>query len=460
MIDLPRVWRLPFRFLARGGLALALSGPLAGTTPALAAGSGFAQESPRGEAAAPAGYSLSLTEAINLALQRQPAVAAQRAGLASAQNASQAVESIRIPTLIARELPVRRQQAALGVTVAAAGLEQAEHDTVYAVTRTYYTAVYAREQERVARETVERLRATLESAERMVKAGSKDVTTVNVDTLTVYQNLAEVRRVQAAEGVGRALAALREAIGLGPDCCVDVPSGALPELNPQICREEIIALALARRGELVQSNLLAEITHLEVEAQGTSCRPKKETFAAAGDIHSRQVPQGVADGEYRPGAVPPEMPVMLAGSRANRMERARSLSARAAAVADKTRNLIALEAEDAYLRWQEASRKLPSTKLAATRGDTLAENLRRDFTAEQKVKVEDVISNQVLAAQARAQHNEALYQQILALAALERITAGGFCAGLTQAPVAPAAEAAPANISPASARSPNIRTVH
>ena len=35
------------------------------------------------------------------------------------------------------------------------------------------------------------------------------------------------------------------------------------------------------------------------------------------------------------------------------------------------------------------------------------------------------------AAQARSTHNEAAYQYILALAALERITAGGFVSGLT-----------------------------
>ena len=40
----------------------------------------------------------------------------------------------------------------------------------------------------------------------------------------------------------------------------------------------------------------------------------------------------------------------------------------------------------------------------------------------------------VLAAQADSDYIEAAYQYILALAALERITAGGFCAGLTGTP--------------------------
>jgi len=46
--------------------------------------------------------------------------------------------------------------------------------------------------------------------------------------------------------------------------------------------------------------------------------------------------------------------------------------------------------------------------------------------------VEDVVTAQVMASQARSQYNEFLYRQILTLADLERITAGGFCAGLAE----------------------------
>ena len=60
----------------------------------------------------------------------------------------------------------------------------------------------------------------------------------------------------------------------------------------------------------------------------------------------------------------------------------------------------------------------------------LAANTREDFRSDQKVKIEDVLTNEVLAGQARSSANEALYQNVLALAALERVTAGGFPSGL------------------------------
>jgi outer membrane protein TolC len=270
------------------------------------------------------------------------------------------------------------------------------------------------------------------------------VTTSSVDKIGVYLRLAETRQVDAAMGVERATAALREAIGLDAQSSLQVALGQLPESQLTVSREEIISLALARRPEIVQASNAAQVTCLEIEAQGTTHRPNFHTFAAASDIHAKSIPQGISNSEYRPGAVGPEMPTTLVGSRAARMDRARAFYTRAEAVVDKTRILIGLEAEDAYLKWLEASRKVPQTKEAAEKGSKLADDTRKDFGGDQKVKPEDVLTNEVLAAQARAQHNEALYQRALALAALERVTAGGFSGGLTRStPVAGTAE--PAN---------------
>src|SRR5262249_22997638 len=111
-------------------------------------------------------------------------------------------------------------------------------------------------------------------------------------------------------------------------------------------------------------------------------------------------------------------------------EHARDLSARAAAVVDKTRNLIALEAEDLYSKWQEAARKVPLSQVAQQAGSRLAQNTREDFRASQRGKIEDLLTNEALAAQAAASYSEALYDLVVALADLQRVTAGGFDAGL------------------------------
>jgi outer membrane protein TolC len=392
-----------------------------------------AAQSPDGAAppaAAPAAMTLTLQECVQLALQRQPRIAAQRASLAATEDGRRALDGLRLAALVVPELPVRRRQAALGVTAAAAAVDQAEREAVYAVTRTYFTVLYAREQERIARGVVARLAATQKVAQQQLDAGAKGVTDADVRRATVYLRLAKAKQIQAESGVKRALAALKEAVGLGPEACLDVPPDRLPTPDVRPCLGDVVAAALARRGEIVQVTVFAQVTCLEVEAQGTSIHKKMETFAAGSDIHARVVPQGVHNTEYRPGAVPPEMPTLLVGSRPERIQHAQDLHARATAVVEATRNLITLEAEDAFLRWQEAASQLVEARQGADAGEALANDLNKDFTTGQNVAVGEVINTHVLAAQARSEYTQYLYKEILALADLERVTAGGFCAGL------------------------------
>jgi outer membrane protein TolC len=393
-------------------------------------------------AAEPAVVTLTLPQALDLALQRQPRIAAQRASLAAAEDGSRALEALRAPELIVPELPVRRKQAALGLTAAAAGVDQAEREAVYSVTRAYITVLYAREQEDVARGVVERLKTVRAAAERQLKAGAREVTVADVNRASVYLRLAETKRIQAEEGTKRALNSLREAIGLEPGTRVEVAEKKLPDPKATPTREEAVELALSRRGELVRAVVFADVTCLEVDAQGTGIHRRMETFAAGSDIHAVNIPQELRDGEYRPGAVNPEMPTLLAGTRAERMKRAQSLHARARAVVEVVRNLIALDAEDAFLRWQQASREAPEAKEAADAADALANDLSKDLAAGARVRVEDVLAARVLAGQARAAYNEALYRTALGLAEVERATAGGFHARLAEAAPAPRAQPA------------------
>src|SRR5437870_1567271 len=120
MMTFPRGWRRPLAHLVGGlalPLALALESPAQTSDPAAAAQSA---------APAPAGK-LSLAEAVQLALGQQPNVRAAQASLAAAEAARHGV--YRLPTFpllpSAREVPVRRKQADIGLTVAHAALEQA-----------------------------------------------------------------------------------------------------------------------------------------------------------------------------------------------------------------------------------------------------------------------------------------------------------------------------------------------
>jgi outer membrane protein TolC len=376
-----------------------------------------------------------LEEYLALAHQKQPALAALRARLAAAQDGQRGLDALGFPLCLARELPYRKQQAALGVSAAAADLEQGERETVYAVTRTYYTVVYARAQEKVAHGVVERLKATNGIAARMLKEGARDATESDVDRSSTYMDLADVKRIQASVGIDRALAALREAIGLGPCADVQVLEDTLPQPEARPCRDEVIAGALAHRGEIIMTESFAAVAALEVDAQRTSQHQRMETFATGADIHVRTPPQGVHNHDYRPGGIAPEMPITLVGPTCERVAHATSLSAEAAAVAEKARILVVLEVEDAFRRWEEATLKVEKARSAATSGKKMADNLGKDLAAGLKVKIDDVLNAHVVASQAQSQVNEFTYDQILALADLERATGGAFCAGLHSAAV-------------------------
>ena len=53
------------------------------------------------------------------------------------------------------------------------------------------------------------------------------------------------RRETAVEGVHRALAALREATGIGTDTRIAVVDSQLPDLTPTVTRDDVVAQALA-----------------------------------------------------------------------------------------------------------------------------------------------------------------------------------------------------------------------
>ncbi len=372
-----------------------------------------------------------LATCLQTSLDQQPALLALRASLAAAQTQYQGLEQLHFPAgVISPDLPIRRRQACLGVRIAQVGVDQGEWDTMYAVERTYFGVLFARKQQKVAIDLADSLRFYQERVAELVKKGeSREWTTSTVDKITIYLRLAETRQAEAARGVERATAALREAMGVPLEVPVQVADEDLPVSNLGVDRSLIVGQALGRRGEMVQASTADEVVHLEVDAQSRLLTPTTKTFASVVDIHARPVPQGHSNGEYRPGATSLEMPPMFAGPRKYRIERAQEFSARADAVVDKTRNLIALDAEDAYGRWEEWARKVPQLREASEAGARLSKNTRDDFRAGQKVRIEDILTNEVLAAQAQAGYNEALYQVDVSLAGLQRVTAGGFDAG-------------------------------
>ncbi len=379
---------------------------------------------------------LTLQDCIALAFQKQPALAAAHASLEAAEAGRRGLDNLHnAATLLAPDLPVRRQQACYGVAIAYAALNQAEWETRYAVTRTYYSVQYARMQEGLIETALDRLEKGRKRAERLVEIGDPDVriTKIDVDVIDVNIRLLRTKKTEATSGIQKALGGLREAIGIGPDVPLDVVTEPLPAPVSGLSKEPLIAAALAGRGEIAQASGFLTLVGLEVSAQELARGAKVPTFASGADIHAKPIPQGEANGEYRPGAIGPEMPPTLVGRKAERVARAAALVGRAKAVVDKTANLVALEVDNAFQKWAEAKQKVEQLDPIRERARQVGARVEERF-GEGKATGEEYLRTGTLQAQIQAQYNEALYLHMLAVVALERSTAGAYRLQPTAAP--------------------------
>jgi outer membrane protein TolC len=377
----------------------------------------------------PAPQVLDLATCRRIALEKQPVLPAYRASLAAAEAKAQAIDGLFVPGLLAHDLQIRRHQAALGVASAEGQLHQAEWETVYAVTRTYWAVVYAREQAALARRVLTALDELKKSLPNKGEKPPKEEKTLDLASRTLiesYLGVARGRQAEALGGIERARGALREAMGLEQDECVDVVAQEFPQIELVLCGKQARELALRRRGDLRQATLAAEVVDWEVKAQESQHGMIGRTFATAADIHAQPVPQGFRDGEYHPAAVGVEMPVDLPGTRAHRVEQAQALSDRAHAAALKARNLVELEVEDLYQKWEAASTRGKQLQEAVGAAKEHYEAIRALYKDGTK-KVEDVVEAGRLGSEIRAELNETLFRAQLILAALERATAGGVC---------------------------------
>lgn len=378
---------------------------------------------------------LRLSDCLAISEERQPSLQVARARLAAAQSKLASLESLDGPVVRLRhDLPLRRQQARLGIDAAAADLARLETENRYVVSRAYLSVLYARAQRSVLDDLTgdleylrERIRSSVEKNDR------PEWTAATVDLITLYLRRTEAKRAEADRGIALSLAAVREALGLEPSVCLNIADEPIPQPAVKVCRADIIAAAVARRGEVIEASLASEAAAVEIDVQAARHRRGPvNTFAAAADLHAKHVPQPIYGEDFRPGGIPLAMPSVLAGPRSGRVQTAQNLSVQAAAVAHKTRNLAILEAEEAYYVWEEWSQKVVFLREADKIATRLGRELHDQFRGSLKGLIETLVPESLLAAQTRTDYNEALFRQAIALAALERVTGGAFCAGFAK----------------------------
>lgn len=382
---------------------------------------------------------LTLDKAVEMALTQQPNIRAAQLSLSSTQAAHDVVSKANANPLIRLFLPstkVRHQQADHGLALQSANIEQAKLETVNAVQRTYVGVLFARDQLKLATEAVETLAATYKVAKQLVDSGdSKNVTKEDLDKLTLAKMLAESKVNEAKVGMARAKAGLREAVGIEPNTDIEVdgePLNQFYEAASRYSNANKVRLsckmakdsALAHRPELAQASAAEQISCLEVHAQILSHFAIYErTFAATSDIHTKVLPAGIINGDYRPGALAPEMPVFLAGNKCERAKRAEILHNRFGTLTEKVRNLIALEVEVGCTALNNEAEEVVKRQEALKLASQLYQKAEKSYR-EDLVKTDVLIITYRTQAEAKSLLNESWYKFGHTLAFLQRATGG------------------------------------
>ena len=240
-------------------------------------------------AAAPTGPTLSLGECIGIGLERNPTVKAAVHSLNAARAGQHALGNLpRYASFLKKDIPVRQQQSAHGVTIAEAEVKKARGDVTYDVTRLYYTYVYATQQEKTANDVIEQMEVFYKVAEEIWKTGIQDAK-IRVNQFTLYNlrnRITDVKLLQIRAEVGRkqALDALKEAMGVEESFTFVPRDTELPLMGGSVSKEQVIQLAMSNRPEIVQATAGMDAFRLEVCAQSKAAR------ASGADARGRQRP--------------------------------------------------------------------------------------------------------------------------------------------------------------------------
>lgn len=395
-------------------------------------GSDYAKGADKNGTGDATGPELTLGECIAIALERQPELKAVQQSAAATEAGYRALTNFgTVGTIFSPDLEIRKQQAKRGLMATSAEYQKIHNQVVHDVTLLFYKAVYAKQQNELAENIIARIDFLVEVGKNILKEGkaAKDLEGFNTLKLRMMEDgLLQAKSLQATAKLGekKALAGLREVMGVDERTFpFRVRDKALTVMSQQVelTKDTVVQLALDRRPELVLAAAGVDAFRLEVYAQGrVPFKRVVPTLASGADIHAKEIPAPSRGTEYRPGAIIPEMPTQLVGSKFDRVCRAMAFAQRAESVYEKARNLVIAEAEGTFIDFELASEKLT---LAKQRFD-LSKDLQQRVRDNQDLKAKDqLVQAEVVAAKAQSDYLTAVHDHLLALAALERVTAGG-----------------------------------
>src|SRR5439155_7039729 len=144
-----------------------------------------------------------------IAIEKQPKLAALRASIASSEASARGVQNAPLIVRLTGDHKYRIQQACTGVQIMQAEYDQGVHDVTQAVVWTYYSVVYAREQNKVARDAVEFVDFYRDQVEKIVndkKGGNREINQITLNRLIARLADGQRLHIRAQSGLDLARA--------------------------------------------------------------------------------------------------------------------------------------------------------------------------------------------------------------------------------------------------------------
>jgi outer membrane protein len=298
--------------------------------------------------------------------------------------------------------------------IAGEDTRRSHSDITLNVLRAYFGVALAEKNLEVARQSVDSARADLERAEFIYQSGRS----TQADVLAVRVHLAAMQeqRIRASNDLAVTRAALNDALGVSLDCTFELTTSLESSAGaPERTLEEYGRLAAEDRPEMRQAELALRLARTEQQIAVATYWPQV-TF------------QGIVEADrqnfFGKGGVNWLTAVTLhwnlwnGGETKARVEQARFAGSRADALRQRADSAIHLEIRKAYLDLSAAAQRVEVASAAAAEAEEAHRIIQNRHQAG-LITVTELLRSEVALAAARTRRLAAVYDYRVAAAALE-----------------------------------------
>ena len=292
-----------------------------------------------------------------------------------------------------------------------------QSDVILLVLQTYFGVVLAERNLDVARESVASAKADLSRAESIYESGRSTLS--DVLALRVHLAAMSEQQIRASNDVAVARAALNDALGVSLDQAFELTTPL--EANaagPEYPLEAYRHIAAETRAEIRQAELTRRLSHTEKQIAGSAYWPR---VAFEGIVEADRQNFSGKGGAYWFTAVTLNWNLWNGGETKARVEEARFAEARADALQKRSNSAVYLNVRKAYFDLQSAAQRVEVASAAsaeAEEGNRIIQNRHQAGLTT----ITELLRSETALTTARTRYFAAVYDYRVAAAALEHAT--------------------------------------